>query len=164
MAKDPPRQYFDKFLVPFLAGECGPEERPELVCMYNHFAPKVIAQGLPPAKAAERDRWIDKLLASSWNFLAWREERVIGHSAMLPNLDKSDAEYIVFVLPSHQNRGLGTVLTCLALDTARSRGIRKVWLTVERINFAAISLYKKAGFQFCDEDEDEVERFMELKL
>jgi len=164
MAKNSPTQYFDKFDVPFLAGECGREHRPELVHMYDLFSPKVIAQGLPPAKAAERDRWIDGLLASSWNFLAWRDEQVVGHSAVLPNLDKKDAEYIVFVMPKHQNRGIGTMLTSLALGTARDRGIRTVWLTVEPINFCAISLYKKVGFQFSDEDEGEAERFMVLQL
>jgi RimJ/RimL family protein N-acetyltransferase len=50
---------------------------------------------------------------------------------------------------------LGTELTAVAVQKARELGLKRLWLTVEAFNFRAIRVYRKVGFQFCDEGERE---------
>jgi len=162
MTENSPKEYLDRLQCPFAAGECGRAGRDDLILLYEEFYPKAVTQGLPPAGDLDRMKWIDGLLASGWNFLARQDGKASGHSALLPDLQRGDAEYIIFVIQRCRNRGLGTVLTAIALETARARGLHTVWLTVESINFRAIRLYRRAGFQFCDEGERE--RTMSLRL
>jgi RimJ/RimL family protein N-acetyltransferase len=133
-----------------------------LTYMYDHFSPKAVTQGLPPANEAARAAWIKDLIQNGQNFLAWLEDRVVGHSSLLPQPEKRSGEYLIFVNQTYRNRGLGTALTRLAIDRARGLGLETVWLTVEALNFKAIKLYKKIGFEFCDTGERE--RTMILKL
>jgi len=48
--------------------------------------------------------------------------------------------------------GVGTELTRLTLEEVRELAFDSIWLTVENSNLIAIKLYRKFGFQFCDED------------
>ena len=155
-------QCTDKFGWPFAIEECGKERREEIIEMYEIFSPKPIAQGLPPLDDAERLAWIDKLLVCGRNFLAWQEGRVVGHASLVADFDRQDAEYIIFVDQPYRNRGLGSELSALAVETARKLGLQSLWLTVESYNFRAIRVYRKVGFQFCDECERE--RVMILRL
>jgi diamine N-acetyltransferase len=52
----------------------------------------------------------------------------------------------IYVRASFQGRGLGRRLIEQALEVARERGKRAVWLGVWDQNFAAIEFYKKMGF------------------
>lgn len=141
----------DKFGHPFLVEECGRERRDELVAMYNAFSPKAIAQGLPPRDDAQRLAWIEQLLDCGRNFLVSQDGIVVGHAALFPDFQRLDAEYVIFIDHTHRNRGLGSELTALAVETARLLGIETIWLTVEATNLRAIRVYKKVGFKFCDE-------------
>ena len=153
----------DKQGCAFEVGECGSESLLDLKDMYENFGRLAISQGLPPADKTNRERWIEKLVEFGRNFLAWKEGRAIGHCSIIPDYDRSDAEYIIFVNEGFRNRGIGTALTALALETAGSTGLTRVWLTVESFNFRAIRLYRNAGFVFADEG-GERERTMMLRL
>ncbi len=134
----------------------------ELMRMYENFFPRAISQGLPPASDVNLKGWVCKLLDSGWNFVCRQEGTIVGHAAVLPDLEKADGEYVVFVLQAYRNKGLGTVLTEMAMRKAGSEGLHTMWLTVEAFNFRAIKVYKKVGFEFCDEGERE--RTMMLRL
>ncbi len=41
-------------------------------------------------------------------------------------------------------------------------GLKSIWLTVEALNFRAIKLYKKMGFEFADSGERERTMILEL--
>ncbi len=152
----------DKSGQPFQVAECGAGCEAELAEMYDGFHPRAISQGLPPAHDEELRRWISRLLSRGANFLAWQDGKVAGHAVLLPDLDKKDGEYIIFVCQPYRNRGLGTVLTTMAMEKARALGLKKVWLTVEAYNFRAIRVYRKAGFQFIDEGERERTMLLEV--
>ncbi len=145
----------DKEGNPFLVRECDPESAADIKRMYDRFGQPAISQGLPPADKEYRDGWIDKLLEFGYNFLAWEEGEPLGHSSIIPDFDRGDAEYIIFVIERFRNRGLGTALTETAVDKAHELGINRIWLTVENFNFRAIRLYRKVGFVFVDEGERE---------
>jgi len=130
--------------------------------MYENFHPRAISQGLPPERNEDLNRWVSRLLDTGWNFLCKQDGVIVGHAAVLPDTGKSDGEYVVFVLQAFRNKGLGTVLTEMAMQKARNAGLDTMWLTVEAFNFRAIKVYKKVGFEFCDEGERE--RTMVLRL
>jgi L-amino acid N-acyltransferase YncA len=46
-----------------------------------------------------------------------------------------------------RNRGIGTALNRAAVAAARADGNRRVWLSVEPSNRAAILSYERAGFR-----------------
>jgi len=95
------------------------------------------------AKEAIRDRK---------NYLAWKNDRIIGHATLVSDPDRNSAEFIIFVDQNHRNLGIGTELMRVVLEAAKSLGFLSVWLTVETTNFVAIRLYRNFGFQFCDMD------------
>jgi GNAT superfamily N-acetyltransferase len=137
-------------------------DRPALVAMYDTFSPKALTQGLPPSDDAARFQWVTQLLESGENFLAWSLGTVVGHASLIVDRNKCDCEYLIFVLQSCRHRGMGTVLTRLAVERARELKLGTIWLTVEALNFRAIKLYRNMGFVFCDAGERE--RTMTLGL
>lgn len=146
----------------YLIGEAVENAHSDLTHMYEVFRPKPIAQGLPPADDDIRRLWVHKLAYSSINVGAWIGDDMVGHAAVITDVNQSDGEYIIFVLTEYRNLGLGSQLTRLATLKAREAGLKSMWLTVESYNFRAIRVYKKVGFEFCDEDDSE--RTMILSL
>jgi len=145
----------DKRDDPLEIRPCSADDFSHLMDMYATFSPKPASQGLPPQDHEACKRWVTKLLNDGENFLAWKKDRVIGHVSLLPDVEKKDGEFLIFVDRAHRNRGIGRALTDLALRRAGELGLRSIWLTVETYNFRAIHLYKKFEFQFCEQGECE---------
>ncbi len=141
-----------------------PEDFSYLLSMYDAFSPKAMFQGMPPADKDVRREWILKLVRNGSNFLAWQQGNVIGHVVILPDFDKSDAEYLIFVSQTCRGKGVGKELTRAAIRKAEELGIAIVWLTVDSYNFRAIKLYKKSGFELKQEYSSASERVMVLKM
>ena len=51
------------------------------------------------------------------------------------------------VVPEARRRGLGRALMEAAIDRARSRGVRRLWLEVLEQNAPAVQLYRQLGFE-----------------
>lgn len=132
------------------------------VAMYDGVVPKGQVQGLPPTGSEARRAWVARLFEMGENFLAWHEGKVIGHSCLILDPDREDAEFLIFVHQNFWRKGIGSELTRRVIDRARHLGLKSVWLTVEALNFRAIRLYLKSGFVFCDVGERE--RTMILNL
>jgi len=146
----------------FSIGECEMDDHPDLTRLYEIFSPKPITQGLPPRDDEMRRLWVEKIAKNGVNFAAWIDGDIVGHAAVIPDFDKSDGEYIIFILTPYRNKGLGSRLTQLTVNKARELSLERLWLTVESYNFRAIRVYKKVGFDFADSDE--LERTMILSL
>ena len=138
------------------------EDLPSLMEMYRIFSPKPASQGLPPEDPETCHTWVKKLFEIGENFLVWRGNGVIGHAALVPDLKGKSGEFVIFVDQNQRNLGIGTELTRFSLETARRLGFDSVWLTVNVSNFAAIKLYRRIGFRYCDMDT--YERMMLIKL
>jgi ribosomal protein S18 acetylase RimI-like enzyme len=132
--------------------------------MYDFFSPKAKFQGMPPLDGKTRQKWITKLLKDGKNYVALRDGKVIGHAVFFPDLKTRDGEYLIFVLQHFWRRGIGTRLTRTALQEAKVMGLKLIWLSVGAYNFIAIRLYKKFGFNFCEEYATESEKKMILTL
>jgi|SRR5208282_1619750 len=152
----------DKSGVSFEMCPCSSEDFSALLEMYSIFSPKPASQGLPPQNPEVCYNWVKQLLNIGINFLAWRNDRVIGHAALVPDLNGKSGEFIIFVDQNCRNLGVGTELTRLTLEKALQLAFDSIWLTVENSNLIAIKLYRNFGFQFRDEDMSE--RIMKLKL
>lgn len=131
--------------------------------MYDSFSPKAKFLGMPPLKKETRRKWIEKLLDSGGNLLAWRGAQVIGHVVIIHDTSIEDGEFLIFVHQADRNRGVGTRLARSALERAKALGLKKIWLMVGSYNFAAIRLYKKCGFEFF-ENPGGPERPMVIRL
>jgi diamine N-acetyltransferase len=152
----------DKLGNRFLAGEIKQDSCEPLREMYDGFSRTDLNQGLPPPDEKIRNQWIQTLLKSANNFVAWNGGKVIGHSSLIAEMQKRDAEFIIFVSETYRSRGIGTELTLLAVNKAKELGLNNIWLTVESFNFRAIGLYQKVGFRLSGEAERE--RIMVLNL
>jgi RimJ/RimL family protein N-acetyltransferase len=155
-------QYIDKMGCRFEVQCSGVEHSPELTKMYDEFSPKAISQGLPPIMEEQRHKWVAHLIETGENFIVWQEGKAVGHCALILDQKREDGEYIIFVDQPYRNRGMGTELTAVAVQKARELGLKRLWLTVEAFNFRAIRVYRKVGFQFCDEGERERTMVLEL--
>lgn len=154
------RVCIDRRGLPFEVGEFREDDYRHLEEMYDAFSPKGKYQGMPPAAPDACRQWLDRLLEGGENFLAWREGRVIGHAVALPDLDRRDAEYLIFVSRHHRGCGVGSALTLAVLERAHELGLRCLWLTVETYNIRATRLYRKFGFEYADAEKFETERMM----
>jgi RimJ/RimL family protein N-acetyltransferase len=152
----------DKSGCSFGMGTCCPEDFPFLLEMYHNFCPKPASQGLPPEDPETCQNWVKSLFEIGENFLAWREESVIGHVSLVPDIKGKSAEFVIFVDQDHRNLGIGTELTRFALERSGHLGYDSIWLTVNMSNFIAIKLYKKLGFEYYDLDGSE--RLMKIKI
>lgn len=132
----------------FEIGVCGRGEFEPLLDMYDVYFPEAVTQGLPPSNPDARVRWIDQLMNTAHNLIAWKEDKIVGHSALLTDLERRDAEYMIFVGHPFRKRGIGNELTALTIEEARRMGLINIWLAVEADNFKAIRLYRKFGFRF----------------
>ncbi|MGD8561354.1 MAG: GNAT family N-acetyltransferase [Desulfarculaceae bacterium] len=163
MASDRIQKCLDKRGEEFEITVCKDDDLGRVKKMYQSFEPKACAQGLPPLDRQTLNRWVRGMVKGGENFMALKQGQVVGHAVIIPDLTRQDAEFLIFVLPPYQNRGLGTALTGMALQRARHMGIKLLFLEVELRNSLAIGLYKKFGFQFCGSD-CESERTMSLNL
>ncbi|MGM0590994.1 MAG: N-acetyltransferase family protein [Halobacteriota archaeon] len=137
------------------------DDRALLVEMYCRFDPADRAQGIPPSNEDRIRTWLDTILAEGClNVLAWHDDEVIGHATLVP--DGEAYELAIFVLQAYQRAGIGTQLIEALLGYGVESGVEKVWLTVERWNQAAVSLYEQMGFEVSDAESFELEMALRL--
>ncbi|OYR39404.1 GNAT family N-acetyltransferase [Halorubrum sp. Ib24] len=132
-----------------------------LVAMYDAFDPSDRAQGIPPGGEKRIREWLDAILGDDcYNVLAWCGDEVAGHATLVPDGDAY--ELAIFVHQEYQRAGIGTHLIRGLLGYGQAEGVRKVWLTVERWNRAAVSLIKKIGFETSNAESFELEMGLRL--
>lgn len=142
----------DKRGETFVVRSYAPSDRAALEAMYADFRPKRAAQGLPPEGDLAQRRWLDSVLEHGIHLVVDVDDELVGHAMLIPLDAGTDdgigtAELANFVHQSVRNRGIGTALNRAALERAREHGYRRVWLSVEPSNRAAIRSYRHAGFR-----------------
>ena len=157
-------RYIDKQGKPFEVEKYSLKDYASLETMYVTYYPKGKFQGMPPLEDEASRKWINGLLENGENFLAWQDDITVGHSVVLPDFDRRDAEYLIFVRHPNRGRGIGSQLTHEILQHAKDLSLEIIWLVVGATNFQAIGLYKKFGFRFCEPDLSETERKMMLTI
>jgi RimJ/RimL family protein N-acetyltransferase len=141
-----PATLIDREGRPFTVRRLTADDRPALEAMYLAFEPKRGAQGLPPVEK-NLARWLDRVLAAGEHLGVIVDRELLGHVMLLPIEGDERLELANFLHQSIRNRGIGTAINRIALDIARDRGMKSVWLCVEPFNRAAVRSYEKAGFR-----------------
>lgn len=161
----PPLSFFDREDREIEIRVCEPGDeaaREALIEMYLDFDPADRAQGIPPGREERIHDWLDNILADDClNVVAWHGDEAAGHATLVP--DGEAYELAIFVLQKYQRAGIGTHLMRGLLGHGQAAGIEKVWLTVERWNHAAVTLYKKIGFETSDAESFELEMTLRLQ-
>ena len=78
------------------------------------------------------------------------EERIVASATLAfsqAEVFKHKAEFGITVHDDYQDRGLGTALTKHMIEISRSKGLKKISLTVVTGNSRAIRVYEKCGFR-----------------
>ncbi len=135
---------------------------PSLVRMYDTYEPLGSVQGLPPLDENQRHQWVQEMIANGMNFLALHDKNVIGHASLF-SMPANWAEYFIFIHQDFQRQGIGTAVSDYVIAWAKCQNLSAIWLTVEKTNYIAISLYRKVGFKRVDITEDSWEMVLTLK-
>jgi ribosomal protein S18 acetylase RimI-like enzyme len=104
--------------------------------------------------------WVGTLVEEGLNLVAWHGDDAVGH-AVLMHMDDARWELAIFVRSDHQGAHVGTHLIRCLLGYGEQEGVETVWLSVERYNDVALSMYESVGFEIL---EGEAEYKMELDL
>jgi GNAT superfamily N-acetyltransferase len=159
---EPPREFADGEGRTVRVVEATVDDRESLVSMYDSFHPEDRAQGIPPIGESEIRNWLDDILGEDSRAVVARHgQRVVGNAVVVPDTDGA-YELAIFVLREYQGAGIGTVVLESLLGLARRSGIEQVWLTVERWNDPAVSLYTRVGFREVDSEGLEMEMSIRL--
>ena len=129
--------------------------------MYDNYRPLGSVQGLPPIDQEKRHQWAQGMISNGTNLLALHEDAVIGHASLF-SMPVNWAEYFIFVYQDYQRQGIGTAITNYVIDWAHQEKLSALWLTVERKNFIAISLYRKFGFRRIGSSGDSWEMILTI--
>ena len=70
------------------------------------------------------------------------------------HVDDETLSLAMSLYKEYRNLGIGTDLLMTMLKLLKSKGYEKVSLSVQKSNYA-VSMYKKAGFEVIDENEEE---------
>lgn len=144
--------------------EATPADRAALERFYERFEPKRAAQGLPPVGIVRIVRWLDGILSGGTHLLVEAEGELVGHAFLVPTDRAGVGEYAIFLDHGIRGRGVGTRVNRLAAEAAAALGLRRLWLSVEPHNRAAVRSYEKTGFRFRPETIYSSEAEMELEI
>lgn len=157
----PPRcpRFVDEEGTPVLIRPYNSNHHDALLAMYD--AVETSTMGLPPERRDDRERWLDGLANDGWNLIATVGDDVVGHVAVAP-ADAVNPEFVVFVRPDFQNRGIGSELLEHVVAHADDRDHDELNLNVSKDRPRAIAVYEKIGFSVTNVNQIDIE--MQLPL
>jgi len=81
-------------------------------------------------------------------YLVFRDNSVLAYCAVL-NQENDATMFLskIYVKKEERGKGIGGHIMDYLLDLCRRRGIQSLWLTVNKNNKLAISVYEKSGFE-----------------
>lgn len=132
---------------------------PLLAEMYAGIEGNAESLSLPPIDLEMRAKWLDKFRQDGINFIAVsgheHNDRIAGHLALMPC--GRTAEMAVFVRKDQRHQGIGKALAGAAVEEARRRGLRSIWVLISSSNAAAWQGLRKFGFHTTWESQGEVQ-------
>ena len=94
-----------------------------------------------------------KIFEKAVAFEAWSGDTLVGLVAAYFTDPKGQTGYITSVstIRAYMRKGIVSNLMKMSIDYARQHGFKTVFLEVDKANDNAIDLYKKFGFQECED-------------
>jgi GNAT superfamily N-acetyltransferase len=128
-------------------GEWEPGDWSGLVSLYQSSNDTANAGGFLPLSPERRAVWVEQLLSRGPNIVARASGCVVGHAALVA-YDRGDShELVVFVHRDYRGAGIGGALVDALLAAGRRQRIDRLWLTVDRENHCAATLFGARGFR-----------------
>jgi RimJ/RimL family protein N-acetyltransferase len=117
--------------------------------MYCQFEPKGEFQGLPPQTAPQIKKWLTQLCERGfYQSVIVVGDLIVGHAALCPSQQETEAELAMFLHQDYRGRGLGKKLLLGTLNFGcKSLELHRVWLFVTGSNPIALRLFERAGFR-----------------
>ena len=117
-------------------------DRTVILAMYENFDRAGLSIGMPPE--IDIAEWIDGL-ATSPNFVATEEDRVVGHGFVRP--EDGTGEVAVYVHQDLRGRGIGRRLLATVIEEARHLHLNRIWGMTESRNEVMLRLARSLGFE-----------------
>lgn len=97
--------------------------------------------------------------ADDWCFVAETNEKIIGAVWVrimndYGHIDDATPSFAISLYKEYRNLGIGTALMKAMLQFLKEKGYQQTSLSVQKANYA-VKMYKKAGFEVVDENEEE---------
>ena len=70
------------------------------------------------------------------------------------HVDDETPSFAISLFKEYRGQGIGTRLMLMMLDLLKEKGYKRASLAVQKANYA-VRMYKKVGFEFVDENEEE---------
>ncbi len=70
------------------------------------------------------------------------------------HIDDKTPSFAISLYEEYRNLGIGTALMGAMLQFLREKGYKQASLSVQKVNYA-VHMYRKAGFEVIDENEEE---------
>lgn len=94
-------------------------------------------------------------------FVAFIDDQPVGHVTVAPLVD--DQVEIPTLVSESENTGVGTALLNAAIEWARKRGARRVFLTTSNDNLRALAFYQKRNFELVAIHRGAMDRMREIE-
>ncbi len=123
-----------------------PEYIPEFVQLNRQWIKHYFV--VEPMDLKQLEQPYESILAPGGEIFFVRDDgRPVGTCAMVPHGDNSFELAKMAVSPPMRGRGIGDMLMAVAIAWAKSKGATSITLLSNTVLEAAISLYKKHGFE-----------------
>lgn len=130
---------------------CLPSHEDQVVRMYRNYPTEHRSHGLPPVLSDRLEAWLASLRDKGQMFVALLEDEVVGHAAYTPTTAEYP-DFVVFVDPEYQNRGVGTALAYHVVQHIAAMGFEGAVSYVDHDNESATHVYETIGFEEVDRD------------
>jgi putative acetyltransferase len=120
--------------------------------MFSTLSERTVSFLIPPLTRKRIEGWISNINYSEIlpiMALPQGKEQIIASATLHFNSMEALQHkgcLAITVHDDYQNIGIGTALLQYLIEIAKSRGLKKVWLTVNVDNERALNLYRKLGF------------------
>lgn len=138
-----------------------PSHLDRVVRMYGDYPTEHRSHGLPPVLEDELEAWIASLAKEGRSFVALLAGNVVGHAAYAP-VTAVTPDFVVFVDPEYQDRGIGTALVYHVVRNIAAAGFQGAVSYVDRDNDSAVHVYEKIGFEDVEHDSLVVKMRLDL--
>ena len=94
-----------------------------------------------------------------WCFVAEIKEKIVGAAWVrimndYGHIDDETPSFAMSLYEEYRNLGIGTALMGAMLQFLREKGYKQASLSVQKVNYA-VRMYRKAGFEVINENEEE---------
>lgn len=124
------------------------KDREALVNMYVNYNPEDRSLGLPPVGKRAIENWINHIEENGFSIVAEHEGKIVGHLAIVKDeKNPGVVDLAIYLAREYQNHGIGTQMVLAIIEYSKKKAFKKITLVTDRLNWRAIRVYRKCGFQ-----------------